>query len=242
MSNQWMFQIELPLTAEQFQRLPRNGAYRYEYLAGKAYLSPWPRYYRALLDLPPPVEYLAEPNLTIWPMEINQMDKLASLFSDAFSTVPPFGGLPDEERLDAARQALRHTQSGGDGPWIRQASFIAGCSGELFGAILVTLLPPESLLGFAHSRWQQVPPLDCIQRRLGIPHLTWIFVSPWHAGRGIGTALLQTACQELVKMGFRQLLSTFMSGNESSMLWHWRNGFRILSDSASDRSRAGSQR
>ncbi len=29
-------------------------------------------------------------------------------------------------------------------------------------------------------------------------------------------------------MGLAHLLTTFMSGNESSMLWHWRSGFRLL--------------
>jgi L-amino acid N-acyltransferase YncA len=58
--------------------------------------------------------------------------------------------------------------------------------------------------------------------------LTWIFVGPWHAGHGVGTALLAHAIQGLLGLGYTELLSTFLLGNTSSMLWHWRNGFRLL--------------
>jgi hypothetical protein len=29
-------------------------------------------------------------------------------------------------------------------------------------------------------------------------------------------------------MGFVQLATTFLVGNDASMLWHWRNGFQLL--------------
>ena len=41
--------IELPLTIEQFHRLPENPDYKYEYLGRKAWLSPRPNSYHALL-------------------------------------------------------------------------------------------------------------------------------------------------------------------------------------------------
>jgi L-amino acid N-acyltransferase YncA len=44
----------------------------------------------------------------------------------------------------------------------------------------------------------------------------------------MGTALLAAATRELLRLGYTELLSTFMLGNDSSMLWHWRNGFRLL--------------
>src|SRR5438128_4136888 len=49
----WMPHIQLPLTIEQFRQLPRNAAYKYEYLNETARLSPRPRHYHALLDLRP---------------------------------------------------------------------------------------------------------------------------------------------------------------------------------------------
>jgi L-amino acid N-acyltransferase YncA len=48
------------------------------------------------------------------------------------------------------------------------------------------------------------------------------------AGRGIGSALLAASVRVLKAEGYHHLWSTFVSGNDSSMLWHWRNGFRLL--------------
>jgi hypothetical protein len=31
----------------------------------------------------------------------------------------------------------------------------------------------------------------------------------------------------LLDMGFKELFSTFLLGNSSSMLWHWRNRFQL---------------
>jgi hypothetical protein len=53
-------------------------------------------------------------------------------------------------------------------------------------------------------------------------------VAPFQAGYSIGTNLLTSAVRELRALGFRQLATTFLLGNESSMLWHWRNGFALL--------------
>ena len=51
MCDEWMPTIKLPLTPDQFHQLPRNPAYKYEYLDSQTYLSPRPRHYHALLDL-----------------------------------------------------------------------------------------------------------------------------------------------------------------------------------------------
>jgi GNAT superfamily N-acetyltransferase len=89
-------------------------------------------------------------------------------------------------------------------------------------------VPDGDPTDFDSYSWRQPPPADCVERQLGRAHLTWIFVSPLRAGHGIGTALLAASSRELLARGYRQLFSTFLSGNESSMLWHWRSGFQLL--------------
>jgi GNAT superfamily N-acetyltransferase len=115
---------------------------------------------------------------------------------------------------------------------IEQASFVAldknNRPGTKIGAILVTLLPDGDVMDPDSYYWREPPPADCIRNRQGRPHLTWIFVSPLEVGQGVGTALLTAAGNKLFEMGFTQLVTTFISGNDSSMLWHWRNGFRLL--------------
>jgi GNAT superfamily N-acetyltransferase len=232
MSDEWMPTIKLPLTHVQFRQLPRNAAYKYEFLDGQVYLSPRPQHYHALLDLQPLPE---NADVATRPATHEDASTLVSLFSAVFHHIQPFGSLDDKTRHVAARQALDRAFSGGDGPWIEQASFVAVDEEKPIGAILVTLLPPGDPCDWTGYRWESTPPADCIARREGRPHLTWIFVSPMRHGRGIGTALLATAVNALRHLGFTQLLSTFILGNDSSMLWHWRNGFQLLAHPGSFR-------
>ncbi|HEY7326131.1 MAG TPA: GNAT family N-acetyltransferase [Gemmataceae bacterium] len=234
MCDEWMPRLELPLTFEQFRQLPRNAAYKYEYFDELVWLNPRPRYYHALLDLE---AWAARPldgashKAKLRPVQATDWEGLAPLFSAAFDRQQPFCGLDDERALLAARKALEHTRSGGDGPWIEQASFVAtdGDAGHELGAILVTLLPDRDPSGWHSYHWDEQPPPDALAQRLGRPHLTWIFVSPFEAGHGVGTLLLSAAVRELLTLGYKQLASTFLIGNDSSMLWHWRNGFQLLS-------------
>lgn len=229
MCDRWMPIIELPLTIEQFRQLPRNPAYKYEYLNGKAYLSPKARHYHAVLDLQPKP---TSEDIEIHPVRPEELLELIPLFCGAFRNIQPYGSLDDLTREQAARHSLERTRTGGDGPLIEQASFMAldrtNRPGSRIGSILITLLPDGDLTDTESYYWRDPPPMDCIQSRFGRPHLTWIFVSPMEVGQGVGTALLAASCNALLELGFTQLLSTFISGNDSSMLWHWRNGFRLL--------------
>jgi hypothetical protein len=229
MCDEWMPKIELPLTKEQFHQLPRNPAYKYEYLNGKAYLSPRARHYHAVLDL----EHLpVSEDVDIRQIKGNKLMDLIPLFCGAFHSIQPYGSLDEATREQAARHAMERTRTGGDGPLIEQASFVAQDKnkhpGTTIGAILVTLLPAGDPTDMDSYYWHEPPPDDCIGQRQGRPHLTWVFVSPLEAGCGVGTALLTAAGNALLDMGFTHLFTTFISGNDSSMLWHWRNEFRLL--------------
>jgi GNAT superfamily N-acetyltransferase len=233
MCDEWMPTLRLPLTPEQFHKLPRHPAYRYEYLDGQARLSPCSRFYHAQLDLlahQGPGLDGAEEAVAIRPARADDFAALEPVFAAAFLHAQPFEGLDETTRLQAARACLGRTRDGGDGPWIEQASFVADRAedGRPVGAIFVTLLPPGDPCDPESYSWREPPPADAIGRRLGQPHLTWIFVTPLTAGRGVGTALLATAVHALLRLGFTRLLTTFLLGNASSMLWHWRNGFELL--------------
>jgi GNAT superfamily N-acetyltransferase len=217
--------ITLTLSPDDYRRLPRNAAYRYEYHQGQGILIPRPRHYHALLPLTP---MATRGDLAVRPLGVHEFPALAPLFAEVFRHIQPYGSLDESGRRNAATQALDRTRTGGDGPWIEQASFVARRGNELIGAVLITLLPDGDPSTWDCYRWEEPPPADCIERRQGRPHLTWIFVAPTHAGRGLGTALLGAAVNSLLKLGFTELLSTFLIGNESSMLWHWRNGFGLL--------------
>jgi len=240
MCDDWMPTLQLPLPWEQYLQLPRNAGYRYEYLQGMAHLTPRPRHYHALLNLHAYCSAAAadeKPGEAVFRhMREDDFRPLETVFQAAFHRIQPFGSLDDAMRREAAHQSLQRTQTGGDGPWIQDASFVAlRQQDERCGAILITLLPPGDPADWESYYWSTAPPADCIARRQGRPHLTWIFVDPANAGHSVGTALLTAAARSLLAMGYRELATTFMLGNESSMLWHWRNGFQLLTHPSSPR-------
>lgn len=232
MCDDWMPTLRFNLSREQFDQLPRNSAYRYEYISGQTYLSPRPRHYHAQLELAKVAESTlsrrVKPETVLRPLRAPDWAMLEPVFSGAFRSIQPFGSLDHATRRQAARNCLDRTRTGGDGPWIEHASFVAEQGEELLGTILITLLPEGDPCDWDSYRWQEPPPGDYLIRRAGRPHLTWIFVKPGLTGNGLGSSLLAAASRELLALGYQHLLSTFMLGNDSSMLWHWRNGFQLL--------------
>jgi ribosomal protein S18 acetylase RimI-like enzyme len=229
MCNEWMRGLQLVITLDQFHALPRNSAFKYEYLGGTAYITPRARHYHAMLDLGarPEVPVMG---IRLRPVEDDDWTALLRVFASAFSRVEPFGSLDFDTLCRAASQCLTRTRAGGDGPWISQASYIAvdESNGNAVGAILVTLLPDADPLSWDSYQWQGPPPPEAIERGLGRPHLTWVYVAQSCNRGGVGSLLLASAERALLSLRYRELLSTFMLGNDSSTLWHWRNGFRLL--------------
>ncbi len=125
----------------------------------------------------------------------------------------PFASLTDDDRLKAAEDCLGHTRAGSEGPFVDHACMVAARDDTLVGAILITL-----------------PGRHAIEDIARLPHVAWVFVSPWDTRQGIGTALLDAAVQALMQDGYARLASGFLIGNESSMLWHWQVGFRLVED------------
>jgi hypothetical protein len=242
MLDRWFSAIKLPMSWRQFHRLPRNPAYKYEYLEKAAWLSPRPKFYSARLSLgargagPAPAIELPEA-VGFRALEDRDWPRLSRVFAGSFERVQPFASLGDRRRLEAARGCLKYTRDGHDGPIIRPACHLAfdEKDGDPVGAILVTLVPPVDLEDFWSLQWKTPPPPDCVEQRLGHAHLTWIFVGHWIAGYGVGTALLAHASRSLLELGYVELISSFILGNDSSMLWHWRNGFELLPYSGSRR-------
>jgi len=172
---------------------------------------------------PPPSEAV-----TFRPLEPHDWAAFPGLFADAFRDVQPFAGLDDAECHRAATECLEQTRTGGDGPPILPACFVAEVNGQVAGGMLVTLIPKREPGDWWDGLWHEPPPPDAAARGLARPHLTWVFVAPLYAGHGIGSALLVHAANALLALGFTDLASTFSLGNESSTLWHWRNGFALM--------------
>jgi hypothetical protein len=222
--------VELNITIDEFHKLPRNPAYKFEYFGGRAVLTPRPKSFTCVRDLGPVESEPREP-VEVRPLAEPEAAELADLFAAAVRRTQPFQSLDNDPGRAAADGCLNKTLTGGDGPVIWPACFRAMAAKRRdspVGAILVTLVPPEVLTEPFAGNWEEPPPADAIERRLGVPHLTWVFVDPWEARRGIGTGLLAASVDALRGMGFDALASTFLLDNGPIALWHWRNGFRLL--------------
>ena len=217
MIHEWFSAIELPLSWRQFWQLPQNPAYKYEYSDGRACLSPRPKSCHAVLDLAvfrrPIAEVATDEKLVIRPLQDADWQQLPALFAAAFYRVQPFASLTDDDRLAAAQDCLDYTHGAGEGPLVGEACLVAARADDamLLAANLITL-----------------PPDKAIEHAAGMPHLTWIFVGPSYSRQGVGMALLDVAVPALLRLGYTNLASTFLLGNESSTLWHWRAGFKLL--------------
>jgi hypothetical protein len=174
-------------------------------------------------------------SIKIRPLDTSDWEQLPSLFAGAFQRVQPFVSLCDTDRELAAQECLAQTRNGGDGPLIREACFVAQAERKdhIIGGILITLIPRREEGDWWTGHWDEPPPPDAVAQKLGRPHLTWVFVGPWYAKQGIGSALLAHSVNALLRLGYRDLASTFLVGNDSSTLWHWRNGFRLVAQPGS---------
>ncbi len=236
MLDRWFPQVDFPVSQATFQQLPRNAAYNYEYWDGAAHLTARPKSYHCLLDLKhaepiEPVVVAGDHPVRFRALGDADWRELPPLFASAFERMPPFGLIEPEQRVAAATECLESTRTGGEGPLVQPASFVACASGDerIVGAILITLMQGGDLEHFEDEAWASSAPDDALEQRWGRPHLTWVFVSPMSARFGVGSALLARAVNVLHESGYRELASTFLLGNEAGMLWHWNAGFRLLS-------------
>ena len=229
MSDEWMPTLRPKMSREDFERLPRHPSYRYEWFDGAACISPWPRYGHACLRLTRlRVDKSDLGDAELRGVEAADAAALVPIFEASFGHLQPYGSLDETDMRVAASKAMEKTFAGGDGVLAPRASFVATASGSIAGAILITLLPGGDPCASDSMQWQASPPPDLWNHTEGQPHLTWIFVRRFDQGGGIGTLLLKNAVRALKRQGYKTLWSTFMIGNESSTLWHWRNGFELL--------------
>src|SRR5947209_3547445 len=127
MCDEWMPVVRIPMNIEQFHQLPRHPAFKYEYLNHRALLTPRAKFYHARLVLSrfaPDPDLAANEPLELQPIRDEDFPELSKLFSVAFREHQPYASLDREARQKAVNQSLDKTRTGGDGPWLREASFL----------------------------------------------------------------------------------------------------------------------
>jgi hypothetical protein len=221
--------VTFPLERKLFHRMPRHPSFKHEYWDGALHWTPRPHTCEVLLDLdpwqPPPVDErlsAGEPLTRVRRLAESDWPLLPKVFCLAFASWPPLSQWEGPAPLRASRCLMEWTRRGRDGPLIPEGCVVAYETEEdgaesLVGAALITERPAR--------RWRDEPAPE----EAPLPHLTWIFVSMWEQRRRVATRLLGAIVAELRALGHGTLASTVLTAQESSMLWHWRQGFRLES-------------
>ena len=209
--------ISVPMSRDMFFRLPPNGAYKYEYVDGRAEITPEPHCCDLFLNLDTffAPERDAYERWAVRPLAGKDWDALPGLAAGAFFRVAPFATFGDDALKQVMADELQKTRSGGDGPLIREACMVAegewGAHRKMqtVGAALATLRKGETNGGEP------------------VPLLTWIFVSPLFKRHGISGGMLAGVVRVLKEVGHKRLESVVCTGNHASAMWHWRMGFEM---------------
>lgn len=189
----------VPMTREDFDRLPFDLGWKHEYFDGHLHRSP--RHVTAIAKLhlnPRPVASA----LRIRPVTAADRDPLIAGYVDAFSDTIHFCDYSPERIAQAAHQDIDHYFSGRGGrPLPASRVAVTECGECLTGAALITEDQLDSAL------------------------LRLLFVVPAGQRQGVATAMVSNAINELYASGTRLLRSQYHPGNESSRRWHRTLGF-----------------
>lgn len=185
-----------------FEVLPRKPGWKYEYWDGHVRLSP--RHITAIASLelkPCPVQAVAR----LRPVTTEDTAKLVVAYVASFRDSVEYCDDTPAQVEAAARENLTGFFAGARGlPLPASRVAIGGArderAGDVAGAALI------------------VAGTD------GIPHLDLLFVVPRWQRRGLATALVAAAGNELHRTGATVLRSRYHLGNEASRTWHRRVG------------------
>ena len=193
----------LAMTFEQFELLERKPGWKYEYWHGKAHISPGHRVVTASVNI--------EPRSCKYPGRIGPAEKkyeaeLIFAYLAAFRDTIEYCDWEEEKIADSARKSV--------------AGFFAGERGNP--------LPASRLALVSHPEVEDrlvVGAALLVEMDDGCPLLDILFVSPEWQRRGIATALVSSAIDQLHGSGYRRLKSRYMLGNDESRAWHGKFGF-----------------
>jgi GNAT superfamily N-acetyltransferase len=230
----WFRPLRVSMSFESYKLLPRHPAYTFEYWDSQLRISPrWQSHSMFLEIRPPETRSQADDSCiaSVRPLVTGDWKVLPEVLAEAFQDTPPLGTLGWRRRVYAARDWLYATRDGSEGPLVEPACVVAvdrEDNAQVLGVLVVTLMIGWTRSCYASRRLEIPPsPPDLAEDREQ-PQVSWIFVQPGASGQGVGTALLEAAMGSLWSLGYRELASATHRGNDSSMAWHWRNGFRLL--------------
>ena len=188
----------LPISVDEFRRLPYRLGWKHEYYGDHAHITPQ---HSAIVVATLPVQ--KRPAHFPCPLRPTGPEDVPALFPTylaAFQDTIDYCDWALDRIERAARQNLTSFFAGQRGRAL-PASRVAVHDEEIVGAALLVEKPDARAL------------------------LDLLFVAPAWQRRGLATALVAAALNALEGTGFTKLSSRYMLGNEQSRRWHQRFGF-----------------
>ncbi|HEV2668504.1 MAG TPA: GNAT family N-acetyltransferase [Blastocatellia bacterium] len=192
----------VPMTVEEWRLLPFEPGWKCEYWDGKAHYSP--RCHAVVTTI------------AVAPLDVNtdclfrqpaesDIEPLTTVYAAAFRETIEYFGKSQEQVAEAARRDL--------------TNYFAGKHGQPTSASCLAIAPgsnpdEETFAGAAIVTSTENGPL-----------LYLLFVAPQWQRRGLATAMVSAAINELYELGEKTLTSRYHIGNEQSLAWHQRFGF-----------------
>lgn len=198
-----MKSVHLPMTIEEFHRLPHRLGWKHEYYGGKAHITP-AHTAVSTASLPVTRRKVAPPCPLRQPTP-DDLDGLVPAFYAAFADTTDYCDMEMQAIVKSGQRVLEGFFDGERGrplPASRLALESAVDDGDkIVGAALL------------------------VEKSNGSAFLDLLFVIPEWRRRGVATALLGDALNALHDEGYPELSSRFLLGNETSRVWHHHFGF-----------------
>ncbi len=193
----------MAMALEEFRLLKRKPGWKYEYWNGEAHISPGHRVVTMSLDIEP---RSCQSPCQIGPVVTRREAELIAAYLAAFRDTIEYCDWEEERIADSANKSV--------------VEFLAGERGDPLAASRLALIcHPEAdgrVVGGAAL---------LVETDDKCPLLDMLFVAPEWQRRGIATALVSSAVNQLHGRGYRRLKSRYMLGNDKSRAWHEGFGF-----------------
>src|SRR2546421_1423969 len=191
----------LPMSFEEWELLPYQPGWKYEYWDGCAHITP--NHQTAVTTA------IVTPRPVNAPCALRRVlpedeAPLLAVYMEAFAENQAFCDYTDAQFLDAARRDLRDSFTGHRAPLLTAAR-----------VAVATEATGEQLVGAA---------LLSRDREYG-PVLDLLFIRPLWQRRGLATALVASAMHALHRTGEGTLTSCYQLANAASQAWHRGFGF-----------------
>src|SRR5262245_21704083 len=192
----------VPMTVDEYLLLPFEPGWKCEYWDGKAHYSP--RYHAVVTGIGVATRDVNTDCLLRQPAE-SDIEPLTPVYVESFRETIEYFGQSQEQVTEAARRDL--------------TNYFASEHGRPTSASCLAIAPgsnpdEETFAGAAMVTSTENGPL-----------LYLLFVAPPWQRRGLATAMVSAAINELYELGEKTLTSRYHIGNEQSLAWHQRFGF-----------------